>query len=59
MSRAMAASTDSAGMTGSTKVLPSPPPRPPLAVRHLDAALLAVIQHRKLEPSVLPGVPFH
>ncbi|HEX7604624.1 MAG TPA: hypothetical protein VF316_23560 [Polyangiaceae bacterium] len=33
--------------------------RAPLAERHLDAALLAVVRRRKLEQSVLPGVPFH
>lgn len=33
--------------------------RAPLAERHLDAALLAVIRRRKREPSVQPGVPFH
>jgi hypothetical protein len=33
--------------------------RAPLAERHLDAALLVVVRRRKLEQSVLPGVPFH
>jgi len=32
--------------------------RAPLAERHLDAALLGVVRRRKLEQSVLPGVPF-
>jgi hypothetical protein len=33
--------------------------RAPLAAKHLDAALLTVVRRRKLEQSVLPGVPFH
>ena len=33
--------------------------RAPLAEKHLDAALLVVVRSRKLEQSVLPGVPFH
>jgi len=46
--------------TGSVKPLPSiVPARPPSAEKRLDAALLAVIRRRKLEQSVLPGVPFH
>lgn len=45
---------------GGMKPLPRLPLlRAPLAERHLDAALLALVRGRKLEPSVLPGVPFH
>ena len=33
--------------------------RAPLAERHLDAALLVVVRRRKLEQSILPGVPLH
>ena len=45
---------------GGMKPLPRLPLlRAPLAERHLDAALLAVVRRRKLEQSVLPGVPFH
>lgn len=49
-----------ASKRGSTKPLPSRPTvRAPLAEKHLDAALLAVVRRRKLEQGVLPGVPFH
>jgi len=54
-----AAGSNQASTTGGTKPLPPLPLRAPLAERHLDAALLAVVRGRKLEPSVLPGVPFH
>ena len=47
-----------ASTTGSTTLLP-PLLRSPLAEKHLDAALLAVVRRRKLDQSVLPGVPFH
>jgi hypothetical protein len=54
------AASSPASAKGGTKPLPPLPPlRAPLAEKHLDAALLAVIRRRKLEQGVFPGEPFH
>jgi hypothetical protein len=42
-----------------TKPLPPPLPKLPQGEKHLDATLLAVVQRRRLEPGVLPGVPLN
>jgi hypothetical protein len=43
---------------GTTPLPPAPLPKVPPG-KHLDAVLLALVQSRKLEAGVLPGVPFH
>jgi hypothetical protein len=43
---------------GTTPIPPSPLPKVPPG-KHLDAVLLALVQQRKAEAGVLPGVPFH
>jgi hypothetical protein len=47
-----------AGTGGTTKLPPAPLPKVPPG-KHLDAVLLALVQQRKVEAGVLPGVPFH
>jgi hypothetical protein len=44
-----------------TMQMPVPTPLPKLqrGEKHLDATLLAILRERKLELSVLPGVPFN
>jgi hypothetical protein len=51
--------TSAASTTSSIKPLPPVVLRVTPAERHLNADLLAVVRRRKLEQSVLPGVPFH
>jgi hypothetical protein len=54
------AGTETAIRPSSAKLVPPEPLLTArLAEKHLDAALLAVIQRRTLEQSILPGVPFH
>ena len=38
---------------------PAPLPKVPAGEKHLDATLLAVVGRRRLETSVMPGVPFN
>ena len=38
---------------------PAPLPKVPRGEKHLDAMLLAIVRDRKLEMSVMPGVPFN
>jgi hypothetical protein len=45
--------------TGSTKPRPPVGLQAPVAKTRLNAELLALVRRRKLEQSVLPGVPFH
>ena len=46
--------------TGGTSPLsPAPLPKLPPGEKHLDAALLAMARHRKLELGIMPGVPFN
>jgi hypothetical protein len=44
---------------GATAVRPRSRSTLRVAEKHLDAALLAVVRRRKLDLSILPGVPFH
>jgi hypothetical protein len=57
MERSM--SSDPVSASGGTMLPPAPLPKLPRGERHLDAMLLAIVQQRKVEASVLPGVPFH
>jgi hypothetical protein len=47
------------GARGVTAVKPRSRSTLRVAEKHLDAALLAVVRRRKLDLSILPGVPFH
>jgi hypothetical protein len=44
---------------GGTTSLPVPPLPKLQPGKHLDAVLLAIVQQRKLEAGVMPGVPFN
>jgi hypothetical protein len=57
MERSISSDPVSAG--GSTMLPPAPLPKLPRGEKHLDAMLLAIVQQRKVEDGVLPGVPFH
>ena len=45
--------------TGATNPRPPLGVQAPVAERRLNAELLALVRTRKLEQSILPGVPFH
>jgi hypothetical protein len=45
--------------SGGTTSLPVPPLPKLQPGKHLDAVLLAIVQRRKLEAGVMPGVPFN
>jgi hypothetical protein len=47
-----------AGTGGMTKLPPAPLPKVPPG-KHLDAVLLALVQQRKAELGVMPGIPFN
>jgi hypothetical protein len=47
------------GRSSDTRALPPMLPKVPPGEKHLDAMLLALVQRRKLDAGVLPGVPFH
>ena len=47
-----------ASTSGTKPASPMPLPKVPPG-KHLDAVLLSVVQRRKLELGVMPGVPFN